>query len=125
RKQEKSMNAINVAFTPLYQTPVYRERLVILCDKPSAERDADYQQFRRSYKALVDGGQIIEAPHGSLEECYPEPWKMSAEDVKKLKPGDKTKLAKVVSQAISQEQFEKEMPHIHQALQMAWNNAHK
>jgi len=125
RKQEKSMNAINVAFTPLYQTPVYRERLVLLCDKPSAEREADYKQFRNAYKALVDGGQIIEAPFGSLEECYPEPWKKSAEEVKKLLSSGKTELAKVVSQAITQEQFEKEMPHIHQALHKAWDSAHK
>jgi putative ATP-dependent endonuclease of the OLD family len=125
RKQEKSMNAINVAFTPLYQTPVYRERLVLLCDKPSAEREVDYKQFRNAYKALVDGGQIIEAPFGSLEECYPEPWKKSAEEVKKLLSSGKTELAKVVSQAITQEQFEKEMPHIHQALHKAWDSAHK
>jgi len=125
RKQEKSMDAINVAFTPLYQTPVYRERLVLLCDKPNAEREADYARFRTAYKTLVDGGQIIEAPYGSLEECYPEPWRKSAEEVKQLLPSDKMELAKAASQAITQEQFENEMPHIRQALQKAWDTAHK
>ena len=99
--------------------------LVLLCDKPNADRETDYQRFRTVYKALVDGGQIIEAPHSSLEECYPEPWKKSAEEVKQLLPGGKVELANLASQAITQVQLEKEMPHIHRASQKAWDNAHK
>lgn len=58
-QQERSMNAINMAFTPLYQTPVYKDRLVLLCDKPGPPKEADFKKFREGYPGLQDGDQIF------------------------------------------------------------------
>ena len=124
-KQEKSMDAINTAFTPLYQTPVYRDRLVILCDKPSEQRTKDFEKFRTGYPALDASGRLVVAPVGSLEEAYPTPWKKTAEEVTKLSPREKTDMAALVGQGITQQQFEHDLAHIFGSLQAAWAKAHQ
>ena len=124
-KQEKSMDAINTAFTPLYQTPVYRDRLVILCDKPSEQRAKDFEKFRKGYPALGDTGRLVVAPVGSLEEAYPAPWKKTAEEVAKLSPREKTGLADEVGRGVTQQQFENDLAHIFGSLLVAWEKAHQ
>ncbi len=124
-KQEKSMDAINTAFTPLYQTPVYRDRLVILCDKPTEQRTKDFERFRKAYPALESTGRLVVAPVGSLEEAYPAPWKKAPEVVVKLSHREKTDLAAVAGQEITQEQFERDLAHIFESLTVAWAKAHQ
>lgn len=124
-KQERSMDAINAAFTPLNQTPVYKDRLVILCDKPSLQRSNDFDRFRNGYPALEDSNRLIVAPVGSLEEAYPSPWTKDSGQVAKFTSREKTDLAKVVGLNITQTQFEREMPHVFRALRQAWALAHQ
>ena len=124
-KQQKSMDAINAAFTPLNQTPVYRDRLVVLCDKPSNQRLKDFERFRAGYAHLETTGRLIVAPMGSLEETYPAQWRKNADAVSKLTPREKTDLASEVGQMISQEQFEGEMSHLFAALTISWDRAHQ
>ncbi len=124
-KQEKSMDAINTAFTPLNQTPVYRDRLVILCDKPSEQRTKGFENFRKGYPVLEETGRLVVAPVGSLEEAYPAPWKKTAVEVTKLTPRQKTDLAALVGQEITQRQFEHDLAHIFESLRVAWEKAHK
>lgn len=124
-RQRESMNAINVAFTPLVQTPVYNDRLVVLCDKPNAQRQADFERFCQAYGALHEKGHIIVAPYGSLEQCYPDPWRKTADEVKQMESIEKTTLARAVGANITSEQFEREMSHVFEALQKAWSSAHK
>ena len=119
------MDAINTAFTPLYQTPVYRDRLVILCDKPSEQRAKDFEKFRKGYPAMEDTGRLVVAPVGSLEEAYPAPWKKAADEVAKLSPRDKTDLADEVGQGVTQQQFETDLAHIFGSLSVAWAKAHQ
>nr|WP_236886540.1 AAA family ATPase [Dyella thiooxydans] len=125
KTQGRSMEAINRVFVPLAHTPVYRNQLVVLCDKPSPEKQADFEVFKRNYQDFFQRGQFVESPFGSLEECYPEPWRKTAEQVKTMKSGEKTALAKEVGANISKEQFEGEMAHVFASLTKAWTNAHK
>jgi len=123
--QRRNMHSLNVAFTPLYQTPVYATRFVVLCDKPHADRQKDFDLFLKSYDALNQRGQIVVSPFGSLEECYPTPWRKTADEVKAMTPKEKTELAVEVGKNIAQVTFEKEMPHILKALETVWAHAHQ
>jgi hypothetical protein len=46
------MNAINQIYAPLATTksPVYKERLVILCDRCHITKEDDYNKFIAGYK---------------------------------------------------------------------------
>lgn len=123
-QQRKSMEAIIVAFTPLYQTPIYQDRLVILCDKPNAQQQKDFDAFKVSFPKLEPNDQLLTLPHGSIEECYPTPWKKTTDEVKALTGRQKTDLASEVAAGITQEQFESEMPEVYAALLSAWNKAY-
>lgn len=124
-KQQKSMDAINTAFTPLNQTPVYRDRLVVLCDKPSAQREKDFEKFCNGYPHLKNNGQLFVAPVHSLEEAYPDLWKKTGDEVVALKARDKTSLAQTVGDGITQQQFEADMAHLFRALRKTWSKAHQ
>lgn len=124
-QQERSMNAINMAFTPLYQTPVYKDRLVLLCDKPGPQKEADFRKFREGYPGLQDGDQIFVLETETLEESYPAPWKKSSPEVKAMTGKAKSELAVTVGDNISKEQFESEMPKVYGTLQKAWDKAHR
>lgn len=123
--QRKSMHAINLVLVPLFHTPVYKERLVVLCDKPHQTKEKDFEDFRRAYQALVERGQLVVSPHQSLEESYPDPWRKTSDEVAKMKGGDKTSLAREVGSDISREQFEAEMPEMFATLSKAWEGAHR
>lgn len=124
-QQERSMNAINMAFTPLYQTPVYKGRLVLLCDKPGPQKQADFRKFREGYPGLQDGDQIFVLDTETLEESYPPPWQKSAPEVKAMNGNAKSELAVTVGNSISKNQFEPGMPKVFGALQKAWEKAHR
>lgn len=124
-RQQKSMDALNIVFTPLNQTPVYRDCLVILCDKPNEHREVAFDQFRQAYPHLVSNNQLAVAPFQALEEAYPAPWGKTPEEVVKLVSRDKTALAAQVGDNITQEQFEQQMQHVFQALKTVWEKAHQ
>lgn len=124
-QQERSMNAINIAFAPLRQTPVYKDRLVLICDKPGPQREADFKSFRKAYTDLKDGEQVFVLDGESLEESYPAPWKKTAAEAKAMNGKAKSELAATVGDNISKEQFESGMPKVFGALQKAWGKAHR
>ncbi len=124
-QQERSMNAINMAFTPLYQTPVYKDRLVLLCDKPGPQKEADFKKFRDGYPGLQDEDQIFILDTETLEESYAAPWKKTAAEAKAMNGKAKSELAATVGDNISKEQFESGMPKVFGALQKAWGKAHR
>lgn len=123
-RQERTMSAISIAFAPLAHTPVYRDRLVALFDQPSAGRQRDFNAFMDAYKEHVARGQFVVCPAHSLEESYPELWRKTGDEVRAMKPTDKTTLAEEVGQNITKEQFEQEMPHAFEALTKSWEKAH-
>jgi putative ATP-dependent endonuclease of the OLD family len=124
-QQTRSMNAINTAFTPLNQTPVYRKCLILLCDKPNPVREEDFKNFREKYPELKDGDQILVLDTESIEESYPPPWKKTAAEVKVMTGKVKVELAGTVGDNITKEQFQEEMPKVFGALQKAWEKAYR
>jgi hypothetical protein len=119
------MDALNVAFVPLSQTPVYSERMIVLCDTPTADRQEDFDKFMDCYAKHKSAGQFVVSPFQSLEESYPEPWRRTAHEVKVMTAREKTALAEAVGQNITREQFEQEMSQAFRALVSAWEKAHR
>lgn len=124
-KQKKSMDAINNIFIPLYKTPVYKDRLIILCDKPNEVQKENYNKFVTDHPDLLQKNQLVLLDTNSLEEYYPQLWKKTSEEVKNMKSQEKTDLAKMAGENITKETFESEMPTVFKALSLAWENAHK
>ena len=125
-QQRESMDAINKVFIPLSSNPVYKDRLVILCDTPSERRVANFATFKETYGFLETGGQILVIPNHHLEEYYPAPWKKTFEEVKALnaEKNGKLLLARLVGNSITQEQFETDMQIILQTLNACWDKAY-
>lgn len=124
-EQKRSMYAINMIFTPLRQTPIYRDRLVVLCDLRNAEQQEHYEKFIRAYPEIEREGRLVQLPTASLEEYYPEPWRRTPEAVRAMTPRRKTDLAKEVGDMIDQQTFEKAMPRVFEALERAWGEAYQ
>ncbi|GAB1235128.1 ATP-dependent nuclease [Ferrigenium sp. UT5] len=124
-RQRKSMDAINTAFTPLNQTAIYRNHLIILCDKPNAQQAAEYEKFVAAYPQLSANNQLFQLGENSLEECYPATWRKTAEEVAQMKFRQKTDLAAQVGENITKADFETGMPTIFNALSAAWEKAHQ
>ncbi len=124
QKQKKSMDSVNQVLVPLHGTPVYRDKLVLLCDKPSDNRTKDFNDFCRAYKTLIATNQMHILTVEAIEMYYPEQWRKSPEQVKAMRNGEKSALAEAVGSAIAREQFEQEMPVVFAALSAAWSLAH-
>lgn len=127
KKQSKSMEAINKVYCPIGQmSPIYRDKLIIMIDKPCQEKEKDKQNFLTAYSHLTSQGQFFELPNESIEEYYPQKWKKTADGVKELDKIQNGKIiyAREVAQSISKDEFEKEMPKIFEALNKCWSLAY-
>jgi len=118
-RARRSFDAIRVAYSALDES-IYATRLVIFTDRQNTRQQID--SFNATYPALALANQILEAPVGSLEEFYPQPWKRHEED-EKLSGDEKVQLAREVGDAITRHQFENEMPELFNALSRAWELA--
>lgn len=127
-KQQKTMYAINAVYAPLgVSSPVYKNKLIILCDKPSGKsKENDRNDFLTVNKHLKINNQYIELPVDAIEKYYPQPWQKSDDDIKKMDKiiNAKVDLAKEVAANINKEQFEKEMPVAFSALSKCWDLAY-
>lgn len=125
-RQRQTMEGINKVYVPLFSNSVYKDRLVILCDTPSAERAADFDNFKRGYPGLIANDQLHIIPKPSLEEYYPAPWRKTAEEVRALGEdrNGKLLLARKAGDEITQDQFEKKMSVIHSALEKCWQKSY-
>jgi putative ATP-dependent endonuclease of OLD family len=123
-KQKRSMDGINTVLVPLYGTAIYRNRLVLLCDKPTPQAEKDFRGFCEAYKSLVKNKQVHVLPVESLEQYYPEPWRKTLDQGRAMKAREKTTLAEQAGQAISRQQFEADMPVLFEALKRAWEGAY-
>lgn len=134
---ERTINAIEKLFTPL-NLSIYKDRCILLIDKPSQERAGSVTQFLHNYPHLTTNNQFFQLPERDLEQCYPNQtdpvyvnWKKSQADIdavdqagKKIFTSHKKKqLAKYVSQHITQVQFETDMQVCFQALRRCWDKA--
>jgi putative ATP-dependent endonuclease of OLD family len=110
RRQRESIEAVDKTLRPLVGTEggIYRDRLVVLLDKPNTSQQANYESFQTGYSFLFDTGRVFELPNCSLEECYPSPWTKTEDEVQTMggEEGAKIKLAREVSSIITKDGFE-------------------
>lgn len=122
---KRSINSVKKAFKPL-ESSIFEEKLVVLCDAPTVQAKAGFDEFMKEFKSFEERGQIKVLPLGSLEECYPhyEGWNRTSNQAKSMKGKQKTKLAKKIGEQITQEQFENEMRPLFETLLTAWELAY-
>lgn len=120
-QSSRTINSISKAYKPL-GTSLYEKKVVVLCDKPTAQANLGFDDFLRQHEALNKRGQIKILPFGSIEECYPncEDWLRTSEQVARMSGKQKKKLAQRIGKNITQAQFEAEMVVVFESLKMAW-----
>lgn len=114
-KQEGGLMAIDQLFRPLAgsDNPIYKNKAVVVIDKPNQEQKAKYELFKNGYPYLFQNNQVFELDTETLEEYYPDNFKKHKGEV----PNDKkVTYARDVAKAITREQFEGEMPKLFAAL---------
>jgi len=123
-QSERTINSIEKTFSPLNKS-LYKDKVLIICDKPSIDRNGGVKDFLQRFKDLERNQQIVFLKVGSLEEYYPEfkDWKRTSEQVSAMTGKQKKKLAKRVGKEISRDQFEDEMIDVYEVLVSAWKNA--
>lgn len=115
-EQEPSLLAVHKLFVPLAgsDNPIYKDKAVVLIDKPNNNQQTTYQKFKIAYPYLFNNGQVFELDTETLEEYYPNSYKKIKAEIKNT---EKVKYAKEVAGKITQEQFESEMNKIFEALE--------
>jgi hypothetical protein len=132
---ERTINAIEKVFTPL-NASIYRTKLVILIDQPSAQRAAGVAQFLTANPDLTTNNQFFRMPLRDIEQCYPNQdcpiytnWRKTQAELdavdgsgkKTITSTFKKQLAKHVGDNITQPQFEGDMQVCFDALTQCWN----
>ncbi len=123
-EQEATLLAVHKLLAPLTdaENPVYRDRVVVLIDRPNDKQKNKYELFKKGYPYLYDSDRVFEMPHCSLEECYPAPFAKTAEEVKAFGK-QKVPYAREVGANITMQQFEHDMPVVAAALKRCINAA--
>lgn len=118
-EQEPTLLAVHKLFVPLAgsDNPIYKDRAVVLIDKPNSSQQHKYNSFKQGYPYLFQNNQVFELLKESLEDYYPSPYTKNAVEIAQLvADGKKVVYAKEVAEKITQVQFEGDMPVIFQAL---------
>jgi hypothetical protein len=125
-QQHRSVDAIHKVYNPLWLRPIYKERAVVLCDKPrTPEQVKQLEEFKMAYPVLLQKPEkLFQLTLESLEQYYPVPWRKTVAEVAGLKGADKVQLARTCAAQITQKQFESEMPILHESLKRAWELAY-
>ena len=97
---------------------IYKDKLVVILDKPNSRQTANYAMFKAGYPYLFDSGRVFALPFCTLEEYYPKPWTKTETEVPAMKttPRAKTKLARKVAKEILKSDFGSQMIAIYGAL---------
>jgi predicted ATP-dependent endonuclease of OLD family len=117
-KQEASLWAVHRLFVPLAgaDNPIYKDKAIVLVDKPNKEQQTNYDSFKKGYPYLFNDGQVFQLSEESLEEYYPASYKKKKDD---FDEEQKVNYAKDVAKKITQNQFESDMKIIFEALKAA------
>jgi len=117
-EQEPSLLAVHKLFVPLAgsDNPIYKDKAIVLIDKPNSKQQTKYSQFKTGYPYLFTNGQVFELTVETIEEYYPNGYKKSKDEIQN---SQKVEYAKEVAGKITQEQFESEMQIIFNALETA------
>ncbi len=134
---ERSINAIEKIFMPL-NVSIYRSKIVILIDHPSAQTEGGVNQFLQNYPDIQRNNQFFKLLARDLEQYYPDNpdpvygnWRKTQTELdalnaggKKIINGNKKKqLAKHIGDNITREQFESELAICFAALNKCWDLA--
>lgn len=131
---DRSINAFEKVFCPLDRS-LYKNKLIILIDKPSAEKisQGSLNEFLRKYSDIKEGKNLFILPVSDIEEYYPvatqeqlqragssgsgmPKWKRTKDEVDAMSSTQKVKLAIEVGERIMKEQFEGEMAILSKAI---------
>lgn len=119
-RQSETIDAVDKTLRPLVGTNhgIYKDKLVVILDKPNSSQSASYATFKTGHPYLFDSGRVFELPFCTLEEYYPNPWTKTAIEVQAMKstPRAKTQLAREVASEIQKSDFESQMIVMFQAL---------
>lgn len=117
-RQEGSLVGVHNSFAPLAtaSNPLYRDRVVIVIDRPNARNKSKYDEFMKGYSYLTSNNQLFEIGGEALEESYPEGYRRVNGETGKW---EKVPYAKEVAMSLTQDQFESEMKPLFDALQRA------
>ena len=125
REQEKRYIRVAETYTPL-NSPVYKERVVFIFDKPNISIQSKYDDFKKNHPYLVDNEHLHQLPTETLEEYYPGEWKKTREEFEQMAGEQelegyelKVSYAREVGESITQEEFEQNMPILKSALDKA------
>ncbi len=122
KQADRSINAVEQVFKPLEKS-LYKDKVIILFDQPT--KPASLVQFLTDHPDLQTHNQTFQLTVGNLEEYYPnqDSWKKTSTEVDGMSGHNKVALARKVGDAITQEQFEKDMPLVFSALEKCWGLA--
>ena len=114
-EQERSLHSVHKLYNPLAgsDNPIYKNKAVILIDKPNEKQKTQYDNFKKGYPFLFEAKQVFELPVESLEEYYPGEYKRSKGEINSK---EKVDYAKRVAQSLKKNQFESNMKVIFEAL---------
>jgi putative ATP-dependent endonuclease of the OLD family len=119
---ERTINAIEHAFKPLNKS-LYGNKVVILCDKPSVQREGGVNDFKSRHKTLVTNNQLLFLPTCAIETYYPQPWHRTETEEDAMNGKKKVQLGKRVGKEITQVQFETDLKVVFDALNECWSKA--
>ena len=114
-EQEPSLLAVHKLFVPLAgsDNPIYKDRAVLLIDKPNDNQKKKYKKFKAGHPYLFENNQVFELSVETLEEYYPGRHKKSKGEIQQK---EKVSYAKKVANSITKEEFESEMKIIFNSL---------
>ena len=117
-EQKQNLHAIHKLLVPITDSdnPIYRDKVIVLVDKPNKQQEKKYRDFQEGYPYLFKNGQVFELPTETLEAYYPYPY---ARNKGEIENDQKVEYAKHVAQNITQKQFENKMTVIYEALKKA------
>ncbi len=120
-QQSRSMDAVGKVLIPT--RPIYKDRLVILCDKPNDQQQTDFDNFISSYN-LTENEDYFVLTECSLEEYYPNGWTKTSQEVALMQQNrEKVPYAEKVASEISEQQFKDGMRIAYDALMKAKERA--
>jgi putative ATP-dependent endonuclease of OLD family len=126
-RQSESIEAVDLTLRPIVGSEggIYREKLVVLLDKPNSNQQRSYETFKAGYPYLFDSNRVFELPHFSIEECYPSPWTKTEDEVRAMdsQSSEKLNLAREVAKSITKDVFEEDLTVIFESLKKCEESA--
>lgn len=126
---ERTINAIEKAFIPL-NASIYKDKIVILLDQPSAQTSGGVNDFKSRYANLGRNNQLFILDKRDIEQYYPNHtcdiyrnWQKTQDEVDGMSSKQKLQLSKYVGEEITQEQFESSLVMCYDALKRVWELA--